>query len=67
MNQKWSLLDPMIYLFDQIEERVDFKEAANTPIPGRKVFNITYLLILRTGVMEKACDKLEDMKVDQKN
>ena len=51
MKQEWSLLDPMVDLFEQIEEGVEFAEAANTPIPGGKVVNIAYLLILRTGAM----------------
>ena len=55
MNQEWSLLDPMVDLFEQIEEGVEFAEAANTPIPGWEVVNIAYLLILKTGGMEKAC------------
>ena len=55
MKQEWSLLDPMVDLFEQIEEGVEFAETANTPIPGGKVFNIAYLLILRTGGMEKSC------------
>ena len=38
----------MVDLFEQIEEGVEFLEAANTPIPGGKVVNIPYLLILRT-------------------
>ena len=51
MKQEWSLLDPMADLFKLIKEGVDFAEAANTPIPGGKVFNIAYLLIVRTGGM----------------
>ena len=43
----------MVELFEQIEEGVDFSEADNTPIPGGKVVNIVYLLILRKGGMEK--------------
>ena len=42
-------------LFEQIEEVVEFAEAANTPIPRGKVVNISYLLILKTGGMEKSC------------
>ena len=57
MKQEWSLLDPMIDLFEIIEEGVDFAEAANTPIPVGKVVNIAYLLIFRTGGMEKACQQ----------
>ena len=37
MKQEWSLLDPMVDLFEHIEEGVEFVEAANTPIPGGKV------------------------------
>ena len=51
MKQEWSLLDPMVDIFEQIEEGVEFSESANTPIPGGKVVNIAYLLILRTGGM----------------
>ena len=40
MKQEWSLLDPIIGIFEQIEEVVGFSEAANTPIPGGKVSNI---------------------------
>ena len=49
MKQPWSLLDPMVDLFEQIEEGVEFVEAANNPIPGGKVVSIAYILILRTG------------------
>ena len=53
MKQEWLLLDPMVDLFEKIEEGVEFAEDANTPIPGGKVVNIAYLLIIRTGRMEK--------------
>ena len=62
-NQEWSLLDPMVNLFEQIEEGSEFAEAANTQIPGGKVVNIAYLLILRTGGIEKSCEQWEDMRV----
>ena len=61
MKQEWSLLDPIVDLFEKIKEVVEFIEAANTPIPGGKVVNIAYLLILRTGGMEKSCEQWEDM------
>ena len=51
MKQEWSLLDPMVELFEPIEEEVEFAEAANTPIPGGKVVNAAYLLFLSTGGM----------------
>ena len=53
-------------LFEQIEEGMEFVEAANTPISGGKVVNIAYLLILRTGGMEKACEQWEEMQVGLK-
>ena len=53
----------MVELFEKIEEVVDFSEAANTPISGGEVFNVAYMLILRTGVMEKACEQWEYMQV----
>ena len=56
MKQEWSLLDPIVDLFEKIEEGVEFAEAAKTPILGGKVVNIAYLLILRTGGMEKPCE-----------
>ena len=46
---------------------MEFAEAANTPIPGGKVINIAYLLILRVLVMEKACEQWEYMQVGMKN
>ena len=45
---------------------MELAEAANTPIPGGKVVNIAYLLILRIGGMEKACEQWEDMQVGLK-
>ena len=51
MKQEWSLLDPMVDPFEKIQEGMDFAEAANTSIPGGKVVNIAYLLIIRTGGM----------------
>ena len=56
----------MVDLFEKIEEGVEFAEAANTPIPGGKVVNIVYLLIIRTGGTEKACKQWEDMQVGLK-
>ena len=53
MKQEWSLLDPMVGLFEKIEEGVELAEAVNTPILGIKEVNISYLLILRTGVTGK--------------
>ena len=49
MKQEWSLLDQNVDFFEQIEEVVDFAEAANNPIQGGTVVNIAYLLILWTG------------------
>ena len=66
MKQEWSLLDPMVEIFEKIEEGVEFAEVSNTPIPGGKVVNIAYLLILRTGGMEKSCEQGEDMQVGLK-
>ena len=40
MKKEWSFLDPMVDLFEKNEEGVEFEEASNTPIPGRKVVNI---------------------------
>ena len=57
MKQEWSLLDPMVDLFEQIEEGVEFAGVANIPILGGKVVNVAYLLILRTGGMEKSCEQ----------
>ena len=64
MKQLWSLLDPMVDLFEKNKEGVEFTEA---PIPGGKVVDIAYLLILRTGGMEKACEQWEDTQVVLKN
>ena len=52
--------------FEQIEEGVDFAEAANTSIPGGEVVNIVYLLILIVWGMEKSCGQWEDMQVGLK-
>ena len=56
----------MVDLFEKIEEGVEFSEDANNPIPGGKVVNIVYPLILRTGGTEKACEQWEDMQVGLK-
>ena len=66
MKQKLLLLDPMVDIFEHIEEGLEFAEAANIPTPGGKVVNIAYLLILRTGEMEKACEHWEGMQVGLK-
>ena len=47
----------MVELFEKNEEGVEFSEAANTPIPGGKVVNIAYLLILMTRGKEIACEQ----------
>ena len=46
----------MVDLIEKIEEGLEFVEATKTPIPGGKVVNIYYLLILSIGGMEKACE-----------
>ena len=66
MKQEWSFLDPMVELFEKIEEGMEFEEAANNPIPGGKVVNIAYLLILRTRGTRKSCEQWEDMQVGLK-
>ena len=66
MKQEWLLIDPMVDLFGKIQEGVEFTEASNTPIPGVKVVIIAYLLITRTGGMEKTCEKWEDIQVGLK-
>ena len=63
MKQEWLLLDPMVELFEKIEQGVDFVESSNNSTPEGKVVNIAYLLILRTGGMEKSCEKWEDTQV----
>ena len=63
MNQEWSILDPMMDLFEKMEEGLEFAEAANTPIPEGKVVNIAYLLILRKWGTEKSCEQWEDIQV----
>ena len=47
----------MMDFFEFFKEGVEFAEAANTSIPGVKVVNIVYLLILRTGGMENPCEQ----------
>ena len=66
IKQEWSLLEPMVDLFQKIEEGEEFYEATNNPLPGGKVVNIEYLLILRNGGTEKFCEKWKDMIVGQK-
>ena len=51
IKKEWSLLDPMVDLFEKIEEGLEFSEAANTSIPVVKVVNVAYLLTLRIGGM----------------
>ena len=56
MKHDCSLKDSMMDLFDKIEEGAQLSKAGKTPIPGRKVFNITYLLIIRTEGMKKSSE-----------
>ena len=46
-----KMKQPMVEVFEKIEEGVEFSEAANTPTQVGKVFNIAYLLILSIGGM----------------
>ena len=64
MKQEWLLLDPMVDLFEKIEEGVEIIEAAKTPIPGGKVINIAYLIILRTGGIEKSVNSGNTCRLD---
>ena len=52
MKHDCSLKDSMMDLFDKIEEGAQLSKAGKTPIPGGKVFNITYLLIIRSEGMK---------------
>ena len=63
-KQEWSLLDPMVDLFEKIEEGVNFAESANTPIQGGKVVNVAYLLILRTGGMKNPVNVGKTCRLD---
>ena len=54
MKQYWSLLDPIVDLFEYFEEGTKFTQYVTNPIPGGSVINIAYLLILNTGVMGKS-------------
>ena len=56
----------MVDLFEQIEEVVEFAEAANIPIPGGKVVNIAYLLVFRTGGMENPVNSGKTCRLDWK-
>ena len=67
MKQEWLLIDPMVDLFDQIEEGVEFAESANPPIPGGKVVTIAYLMIIRTGGIKKTVNSGKTSRFDCKN
>ena len=41
----------MVDLFKKLRKEWSFAEADNTPLPGGELFDIAYLLILRTGGM----------------
>ena len=56
-KQEWSLLYPMVDLFKQIEEWLEFAEDSNTTTPGEKFANMAYLLKLKTGGTEKSCEQ----------
>ena len=51
----------MVHLFEKIEEGLDFMEAAKNSTPWVKEVNISYLLILRTGGMEKDYENWEEI------
>ena len=54
----------MVDLIEQIEEGLEFLEAANTPISGGKVVNVAYLLILSTGGMENPVNSRKTCRLD---
>ena len=66
MNQEWLILDPMVDLFEKIEEGLELSEAANTPTPKGKVINTAYLMILRTGGMENPVNSGKTCRLDRK-
>ena len=49
----------MVYLFEKTEEGGQFTEAENNPSLGEKLVIIAYLMILRTGGMEKSYQQWE--------
>ena len=53
-------------LFKKMEEGVEFSESEKTPILRGKPVNIAYLLILRTGGMQKSYTYWEEMPVNHK-
>ena len=64
MKQEWSLLDPMVDIFEKIEEVLEFVEATNTPIPGVKAVNIADLMIPRTGGTKKPVNSGKTCRLD---
>ena len=64
-KQEESLLNPIVDLFEKIAEGVQFAQAETTTIPAGALGEISYLLILNTRGMEKACDQWEEIPVGQ--
>ena len=57
MNQPYDVTLPIETLFAQIEDCVDFTDAARSPYTKTKTLNTAFLLIQKTGVFNKECGK----------
>lgn len=56
MKQPWHPTEPILNLFDQIDEAVAFAIAGESPIATRNILMTAYELIDATGVFTHACN-----------
>ena len=57
MNKAYDVTMPIETLFAQIEDCVDFSDAAQSPYLQTQILNTVFLLIQKTGVFNKECRK----------
>ena len=55
LNAPYDPSVPIENLFQQIEDAVEYADAANAPFSDAQIVNVAYLHMLRTGVYKDAC------------
>ena len=66
MMQAYDVSLPIETLFAQIEDCVEFADAARNPYSQAQILNTAFLLVQKTGVFTKECRKWRKKPINQK-
>lgn len=66
LNSPYDPSVPIEILFQQIEDAVEYADAANAPFSDAQIVNAAYLHMLRTGVYKDACKEWNRRPANEK-